>query len=153
MQATSTGFKRKPAKRILSPVPPWRILPFPPTPPLPRKKQDTRLRYPQHDSLHQPDSLRLFFRFCLLFPSINFHIALLRPVRDQRKQIRKTHRSAVDRSCLCTVHPLRRFIRDSPSGIWLCSGRSATTPDKEVQKRLSAQTWFPETQQTAGTHF
>ena len=28
------------------------------TPPLPRKKQDTRLRYPQHDSLHQPDSLR-----------------------------------------------------------------------------------------------
>lgn len=32
MQATSTGFKRKPAKRILSPVPPWRILPFPPTP-------------------------------------------------------------------------------------------------------------------------
>ena len=63
---------------------------------------------------HQTGSLRLFFRFCLLFPSMNFHIALLRPVRDQGKQIRKAHRSAVDRSCLCTVHPLRRLICDSP---------------------------------------
>ena len=54
---------------------------------------------------HETDPLRLF-----LLPAMNLHIILLGPVKDQRKQVRKTHGAAIDCPCFGAVHLLRRII-------------------------------------------